>query len=131
MNRLLNKPLIGACIACMLLCTPICNAQSWYTVLPGDTFARLARANDLTVSELTAANEGVVSPIAPGVRIWIPAANQLLVSVDKVVWRGEKHEVAAGETWYGIARQYGITDQELKAANGHVSDSVSIVFLHL
>lgn len=126
MNRLLNKPLIGACIACMLLCTPICNAQSWYTVLPGDTFARLARANDLTVSELTAANEGVVSPIAPGVRIWIPAANQLLVSVDKVVWRGETHEVAAGETWYGIARQYGITDQELKAANGHVSETLGI-----
>ena len=126
MNILLNKPLTGACIAWLFLCTSICNAQSWYTVLPGDTFARLARANDLTVSELTAANENVVSPIAPGFRIWIPAAKQLLANVGKVVWRGETHEVVAGETWYGIARQYGLADQELKAANGHVSGTLGI-----
>ena len=126
MNRLLNKPLIGACIAWLLLCTPICNAQSWYSVLPGDTFARLARANRLTLDELTAANQNVASPLAPGHQIWIPPAGELLPAVNKVVWRGATHEVIAGETWYGIARQYEITDKELKDANGQIMETLGI-----
>ena len=126
MNILLNKPLIGACIAWLFLCTSICNAQSWYTVLPGDTFARLARANSLTMEELTEANQSVTSPLAPGQQIWIPAAKELLVAANTVVWRGATHEVVAGETWYGIARQYEITDTELKDANGHIVETLDI-----
>ena len=126
MNILLNRPMIGACIAWLFLCTSICNAQSWYTVLPGDTFARLARANSLTMEELTEANQSVASPLAPGNQIWIPAAKELLVAANTVVWRGATHEVVAGETWYGIARQYEITDTELKDANGHIVETLDI-----
>ena len=36
---------------------------------------------------------------------------------------GQTHTVAAGETWYGIARTYGVDVNALAAANGVTTDS--------
>lgn len=36
---------------------------------------------------------------------------------------GQTHTVAAGETWYGIARTYGVDVNALAAANGTTTDS--------
>lgn len=36
---------------------------------------------------------------------------------------GQTHTVAAGETWYGIARRYGVDVNALAAANGTTTDS--------
>lgn len=102
------------------------HAQAWYTVLPGDTFDRLARGNDLTISELMAANSKVQSPLAPGISLWIPAPVDLKAHQPRVLWRGDHHQVVAGETWYGIARQYGVTDKELQEANGHLESTLGV-----
>ena len=139
MINLMRKLPIGASMACLKMCLASCltlcltlfvapstNAQVWYTVLPGDNLDRLARSNDLTVSELTAANSEVQSPLTPGMRLWIPAPVALEVQQSRVLWRGDEHLVSAGETWYGIAQRYGVTDKELQEANGHLELILSI-----
>lgn len=131
MINLIKNAQHGASIAWLAMCFALSfastmNAQAWYTVLPGDTFDRLARSNDLTFSELTAANAKVQSPLAPGTRLWIPAPVELKIQQPRVLWRGDHHQVVAGETWYGIARQYGVTDQALQQANGHLESILGI-----
>ena len=114
------------CLAFALSFVTSTNAQVWYTALPGDTYDRLARSNDLTLSELMEANINVATPLTPGLKIWIPASVQLVPPTERVLWRGDHHVVAVGETWYGISKRYGITDAELQMANGHMQSVLGI-----
>jgi LysM repeat protein len=131
MINLKKKLTLGSSMVWLTMCLALSaatsiHAQAWYTVLPGDTFDRLARGNDLTISELMAANSKVQSPLAPGISLWIPAPVELKAQQPRVLWRGDHHQVVAGETWYGIARQYGVTDKELQEANGHLELTLGV-----
>ena len=50
---------------CLVSGVQLVTAQVEYTVLPGDTYARIARAHDVTLTELRAANPGREKPCLP------------------------------------------------------------------
>mgnify|MGYP006168272605 FL=1 len=114
------------CLLAFLLSSTAAMAQNWYTVLPGDNQDRIARENDLTASELALANPEVMFPLSPGDELWIPAPVELLQGMDQIYWAGDTYSVLAGDTWYGIARQFGISDPELRAANEGIQETLSI-----
>lgn len=100
-----------------------------YTVLPGDTFARIARANDLSLSELQNANPGVLSELRPGDQLAIPAPRELTNVRDGAIWTTgvpSRHEVMPGETLYGISKQYGISLDDLKELNPSASRGLDV-----
>lgn len=100
-----------------------------YTVLPGDTFARIARANDLTLSELQGANPGLNSNLQPGDQLVIPSPRMLTNVRDGAVWTAKgnaRHEVLPGETLYAISKKYGCTVDELMALNPSVANGLEV-----
>ena len=76
-----------------------------YTVRPGDTLGAIARDNDVSVSDLAAANH-ISNPnlIRPGQVLVIPTKDRT-------------HVVARGESLYTIAKKYGTTVATLIKAN--------------
>ena len=96
-------------------------AQTTYTVLPGDTFSRIARAHDVSLTELQEANGGRREDLSPGDQIQIPTpvvlAPVTLPGVSLASAIDLKHTVIAGETLYGISQRYGTTVSELERLN--------------
>ncbi len=76
-----------------------------YTVKPGDTLGAIARDNDVSVSDLAAANH-ISNPN-------LIRAGQVLVIPSK----DRTHVVARGESLYTIAKKYGTTVAALIKAN--------------
>lgn len=52
-----------------------------------------------------------------------PVTEAVTKAVTEAQPSGQTHTVAAGETWYGIARTYGVDVNALAAANGTTTDS--------
>lgn len=52
-----------------------------------------------------------------------PVTEAVTETVTEAQPSGQTHTVAAGETWYGIARTYGVDVNALAAANGTTTDS--------
>ena len=96
-------------------------AQTTYTVLPGDTFSRIARAHDVSLTELQEANGGRREDLSPGDQIQIPTpvvlAPVILPGASPASAIDLKHTVIAGETLYGISQRYGTTVSELERLN--------------
>ena len=96
-------------------------AQTTYTVLPGDTFSRIARAHDVSLTELQEANGGRREDLSPGDQIQIPTpvvlAPVILPGVSLASAIDLKHTVIAGETLYGISQRYGTAVSELERLN--------------
>lgn len=101
------------------------TAQTEYTVLPGDTFSRLARANGLSLVELQEANPAIKAELRPGDRILIPQRPEP-VPVHLPGAGGMWHTVEAGETLYSIGKLYQVPVQELERHNPSVSMGLSI-----
>ena len=88
-----------------------CSDLRYYTARPGDSWAALARAHDLTEQELRGANIHVRGPLY-GERLLLPRGVQIRRHVESVF-----HEVQEGESWVLIAQKYGIPVRLLRAAN--------------
>jgi len=108
-----------------------------HVVASGETFSHIAARYGVSVAELT----GVNSQVDPrrlqiGMRVVIPVGGQrggTTASSSGVVTvasnqgappRGGVHVVTSGESFWTIARLYGISIQELTAANGRSSGDV-------
>ncbi len=110
-----------------------------YTVCPGDTLSRIARTHGITLSDLMAANglNHQTAVIRPGQQLRIPQAGTApraalaarpatpppapraqapVAPAPKAASPGQ-YQVKAGDTLYRIARQNGITLNELLQAN--------------
>lgn len=102
---------------------PAAAATSEYTVIKGDTLARIAKNHGVSLSALEAANPSVVpTRLQIGQKLAIPAPSSTAGSTDLAAAPGSSSEtiytVKAGDTLSKIARIYGTTYKAIQKANG-------------
>lgn len=93
-----------------------------HVVKPGQTLYAISKAYNISQKEIAIENPGAISGIQIGQSLKIPVEPSLRDEVDtsEVLEQGEAvkvHIVAKGETLYGIARTYGVSEEMLKQAN--------------
>lgn len=104
------------------------QSERFHTIAAGETLYRLTKTYQVSAEDICKANPGLTAEnFKVGMVVRIPAASVQVPPVTPSVApepQGiaksdckEMHKVGRKETVYGIARQYGITEDELKAAN--------------
>lgn len=96
------------------------SEEATYTVKPGDSIERIARRNGITVADLVKLNSlKPDSVIHPGQKIKVPGQNDATNNQAAASPKKESiiHTVADGETFYKISTKYGVSVDELIAAN--------------
>ena len=93
-----------------------------HVVEPGQTLYSISRAYNLNEKDIALENPGSMSGIRVGQTLKIPVestmAREVDTSVDRVPDEDERtHRVRKGETFYGIARYYGLSEKQLREAN--------------
>lgn len=92
-----------------------------HKVAPKETMYGISRQYNIHIDTLFALNPGATLVIREGQEILIPIKT---VPAQSAETNGNIHEVQPGETLYGISRKYGITVDELLAANPEASQSL-------
>lgn len=96
-----------------------------YTVRRGDTLYSIAQSHNISVQELMRANalqDG--NALSPGMVLDIPGAESgRNIRLSRAENRSV-HRIEPGDTLYKIARQYGISLEELRELNGLADSSV-------
>jgi membrane-bound lytic murein transglycosylase D len=99
---------------------------SWsdtYTVRRGDTLSGIAQRFGVTVTELRRANGLTSSRIYPGNALSVPSLSP--TAPDRATVRGATtYRVRKGDTLYDIARQFGVSVNELRRLNGLASSRI-------
>lgn len=103
------------------------QAERFHTIAAGETLYRLTKTYQVSAEDICKANPGLTAEnFKTGMVVRIPASSvQATAPVTEseqpqgIAQSGckEMHKVGRKETIYGIARQYGITEDELKEAN--------------
>lgn len=95
------------------------DCSSFHLVAKGETLYGISKNNGCTVDQLLSVNPGIVLPLREGVSVCIPKtpSNQ---STELKSEEFRQHNVAAGETWYGIAQRYRCTVDALMGLNPSV-----------
>lgn len=86
------------------------------TVAKGQTLYSLAKASGISQDTLIVFNRDLEKGLKAGMKVLIPMPVETK-PVPHVNTSSIKHEVKAGETLFGIARMYGLTQDELTAQN--------------
>lgn len=94
-----------------------------YRVQSGDSLWGIARKYNVTVDALKSANGLSTNVLSIGQVLKIPSSG---TTSDEDIESGVIYVVAPGDSLYSIARQYGITVDELKMKNKLTSDSLSV-----
>jgi LysM repeat protein len=140
----------GTPVAGALVAEPVADVTpaTSYTVKSGDNLWTIARKHNLTLAQLTAANNlSTNSSLRPGQKLVIPgkpasaaaAATATggagptakstdaatAATINRATSDGVKHVVKSGETLGAIARKYGVAQGELAVAN-NISDPARI-----
>ncbi len=115
-----------------------------YTVVKGDTLAKIARAHKTTVGAISKANPSIdASKLHAGQKLQIPAAATSTAAAapasaspgigfaepgksEAPTGSGNVHAVKAGETLTRIAKQHGTTVKAIRAINNLKSDRVYV-----
>lgn len=98
--------------------------ETTYTVKSGDSIERIARHHGIKLSTLAKLNDlKADSLIHPGQKIKIPGKTAMVENqaVTTPAKASHTHTVAAGETFYKISTKYGVSVDELIAANPGVN----------
>ena len=114
--RLIGLATIAIVLAALLM-TGVASAlaqQQTYTVQPGDSLYRIAQIYGLTVEQIASAN-GITNPsrIFPGQVLVIPTGSGSTGSTGTTTY-----VVKAGDTLWGISRQFNTTVDRLVQLNG-------------
>ena len=112
-----------------------------YVVKSGDTLEKISREYKIPVSTIKYYNDKYYTDLIIGERLFIPlpdhelSKKETIVKNEKVVDKEYKtiktnsgliYRVQAGDTMYGISRNFGITVAQLKELNSLNSDLLSI-----
>ena len=98
------------------------SQESTYTVKSGDSIERIARNHGTTayaLSKLNGLKDG--SLIHPGQKLKVPGKTAVAGSQPAPAKESRTHTVSAGETFFKISMKYGVTVDELIAANPSVN----------
>ena len=133
-NKPFPKVLIVLVVIMALVAVPsharaggVCGGT--FVVERGETLESIASTCGTTVSVILAANPGISGSLTVGQVITVPGSNYLAPStpVPTTVTPGSStgnstYTVKAGDTFSGIARQFGISVSALWAANPNIRD---------
>ena len=98
---------------------PVSDEAATYTVKAGDSIERIARKHATTPSALAKLNGLKTSSIIhPGQKLKVPGKTAVAAAP---AIASRTHTVASGETFYRISRKYGVSVDELIAANPGVN----------
>lgn len=92
------------------------NQVENYVVQSGETLYSISRNHGITVDDILKANPGLTENIMAGQTIKIPSVSSN-PEIQKLNPCKTTHVVQKKETVYGISQMYGITEEELIAAN--------------
>jgi LysM repeat protein len=95
----------------------------YHIVKPKETFYGLSRSYSITIEEIKNANPGIGDILKEGTVLKIPKHTS---KTRTVVNSSKTHRVTAGETLYGIAKQYNVTIGAIKNANPGLTDKLDI-----
>ena len=111
-------------------------ANTTHEVQSGETLYSIAKKYNVTFDDIKKANEGTAGDaLKIGQKIIIPIKGNPVAAQVKEAKKAEAktpppsyfyHTVAAGETKYSIAKQYGMTLQVLEALNPEAKDTLSV-----
>jgi LysM repeat protein len=96
-----------------------------HTVKKGETLFSISKAYEISLDKLKENNFALTEGIVPGEMIKIPKSGPPQL-IEEPVLQGEVNyrRVQQGETLYGIAREYGIPVEMIKAANNGLPDGL-------
>ncbi|WP_299524264.1 LysM peptidoglycan-binding domain-containing protein [uncultured Lutibacter sp.] len=97
-----------------------------YTVKKGETLRSIAKEYDLSKRDLKRLNPGVDSKPEPKTIIIVPNKNFGKTVVEIIEVDNDLYTVQPKETLYGISKKFGVTIDELKAANLELENGVKI-----
>jgi LysM repeat protein len=97
-----------------------------HTVKPGETLYAISRAYNISQKAIAVENPGVISGIQIGQALKIPVDGGPQEEIDTSELAEpddleNMHTVKPGETFYGIARFYGLKEEDLRQVNPGVS----------
>jgi len=109
------------------------GAGTDYIVVPGDTFAKIAKAHGVSVKAIEAANPGVdPKKLKPKQKLTIPASTKSADATTTTTSStgatatsgGQTYTVKSGDNLSKIAKAHGIKVAALKAANNLTTDHI-------
>ncbi|MEK6232719.1 MAG: LysM peptidoglycan-binding domain-containing protein [Luteolibacter sp.] len=104
---------------------PQAPAGATYTVKSGDSIERIARKSGVSVASLSKLNGlTAASIIHPGQTIKLPGSTAAAATTPEnspTATETRKHTVQSGETYYKISMKYGVSVDDLIAANPRVN----------
>ncbi len=108
-------------------------AGSEYVVVKGDSLAKIAKKNGVTLKALEAANPGVVpTKLKIGQKLVIPAGGKSLTDTAAPTTAAvgdagtASYTVKSGDTLTKIAKAHGTTVKAIEAANGLTTTKISV-----
>ena len=111
---------------------PVAQPGAEYVVVHGDTLAKIAKKNGVSLSALKAANPGVEpTKLKIGQKLAIPAggtapaASGASIAPDTGMW-GETYTVKSGDSLTKIAKAHGTTVKAIKAENNLNTDHIKV-----
>ncbi|MFP4469723.1 MAG: LysM peptidoglycan-binding domain-containing protein, partial [Bacteroidales bacterium] len=92
-----------------------------HKVSAGQTLYAIAMAYHVKVEDIMSANYGLTEDLKPGQYIKIPASPRDVKQQEKAV---NLRRVSKGETIYGLAREYNVSVEEIRALNDGLTDEL-------
>jgi len=104
------------------------NGELLHTVAKKETIYGIAKHYGVSQEDIQARNPALVRGMQPGMVLRIPIARSTaappMAITPAVNDSSRSHQVMPGETIFGLAQQFGITADQLKAANGGLPDGL-------
>jgi LysM repeat protein len=101
-----------------------------HTVEKSQTLFGIAKTYNTSVSDILSANPAAIDGLQPGQTLNIPYVDPLPIPGTKqengkpIENKSRVHKVEKGETWYGIAKKYNVTVEQLKSLNLDKKDNL-------
>lgn len=116
MNKTIKRLYLGVLMMLWSVAMLAQNQTNNHVVGSGETLYSISRQYGVTVNDILNANPGLTENIIAGQTVKIPSASAE-PELKKLAPCKTTHIVAKKETIYGISHQYGISQEELIAAN--------------